>query len=189
MLFSTGWAGALEAGLRSLLKRIPAHDPRPSLEGLSAELDALLVGDGSDTGTNCIAVGHAHIDTAWLWPIAETRRKCLRTFATVDRIMEASPNFRFLCSQAQQYAWILEDSPALFARIAQRVEEGRWEPGGAMWIEPDCNAPSGESFVRQVLHGTGWWEMAFGERGGQRHLYLPDTFGFPASMLQIVRHT
>ena len=180
-------AHALEAGLRSLLKRIPAHDPRPALDPLSAELDALLVGDGSDSGTNCVAVGHAHIDTAWLWPIAETRRKCLRTFATVDRIMEAYPDFRFLCSQAQQYAWIQEDSPELFARIARRVEEGRWEPGGAMWIEPDCNAPSGESFIRQVLHGTGWWEKAFGEHGGQRHLYLPDTFGFPASMPQIVR--
>ncbi|MEC8320000.1 MAG: alpha-mannosidase, partial [Planctomycetota bacterium] len=180
-------ARALEGGLRSLVKRIPAHDPRPALEALAGELDALLVGDGSDSGTTCLAVGHAHIDTAWLWPIAETRRKCLRTFATVDRIMEASPDFRFLCSQAQQYAWIREDSPALFDRIARRVEEGRWEPGGAMWIEPDCNAPSGESFIRQVLHGTGWWKDAFGAAGEQRHLYLPDTFGFPASLPQIVR--
>ncbi|MCP4837046.1 MAG: alpha-mannosidase [Phycisphaera sp.] len=180
-------AHALESGLRSLLRRIPAHDPRPVIDMLAPELDAILVGDGSDTGTDCIAVGHAHIDTAWLWPIAETRRKCLRTFATVDRIMEASPDFRFLCSQAQQYAWVREDSPELFDRIATRVEEGRWEPGGAMWIEPDCNAPSGESFIRQVLHGTSWWDRAFGEAVEQRHLYLPDTFGFPASLPQIIR--
>ena len=180
-------AHALEAGLRSLVNRIPAHDPRPTLEMLAPELDALLVGDGSDTGTDCIAVGHAHIDTAWLWPLAETRRKCLRTFATVDRIMDAWPDFRFLCSQAQQYQWIREDSPELFDRIATRVAEGRWEAGGAMWIEPDCNAPSGESLIRQVLHGTGWWSEAFGEDAVQRHLYLPDTFGFPASLPQIIR--
>ncbi|MEE2896689.1 MAG: glycoside hydrolase family 38 C-terminal domain-containing protein [Planctomycetota bacterium] len=182
-------ARALETGLRSLLKRIPAHDPRPAIDDLEPELDALLVGDGSDSGTTCVATGHAHIDTAWLWPIAETRRKCLRTFATVDRIMEANAGFRFLCSQAQQYQWIREDSPELFERIASRVAEGRWEPGGAMWIEPDCNAPSGESLVRQVLHGTGWWEAAFGEAAMQRHLYLPDTFGFPASLPQIVRQS
>ena len=115
------------------------------MEARYYDLKILLRGNGpaSGTGTTSIAVGHAHIDTAWLWPIADTRRNCLRTFATVDRIMERSPNFRFLCSQAQQYQWVREDSPRLFERIATRVREGRWEPGGAMWIEPDCNAPSG----------------------------------------------
>lgn len=181
-------AQKLQAGLRSILGRIPAHDPRPALDIEFSALESLLRGAGGDggTGTTCIAVGHAHIDTAWLWPLAETRRKCLRTFATVDRLMERCPDFRFLCSQAQQYRWIREDSPALFERIAARVREGRWEPGGAMWIEPDCNAPSGESFIRQILHGTGWWESAFGTDAAQRHLYLPDTFGFPASLPQIV---
>ncbi|MDA1025131.1 MAG: glycosyl hydrolase-related protein [Planctomycetota bacterium] len=182
-------AHRLEAGLREILGTIPAHDPRPAMEARYDDLKILLRGNGpaSGTGTTSIAVGHAHIDTAWLWPIAETRRKCLRTFATVDRIMERSPNFRFLCSQAQQYQWVREDSPRLFERIATRVREGRWEPGGAMWIEPDCNAPSGESFIRQILHGTGWWRDAFGSDAPQRHLYLPDTFGFPASMPQIIR--
>ncbi|MDG2020594.1 MAG: glycoside hydrolase family 38 C-terminal domain-containing protein [Phycisphaerales bacterium] len=182
-------AHRLQAGLREILGTIPAHDPRPAMEARYEDLKTLLRGDGpaSGTGTNCIAVGHAHIDTAWLWPLAETRRKCLRTFATVDRIMERSPGFRFLCSQAQQYQWIREDSPRLFERIAARVREGRWEPGGAMWIEPDCNAPSGESFIRQILHGTNWWRAAFGSDAPQRHLYLPDTFGFPASMPQIIR--
>lgn len=180
-------ARSLEIGLRSVLGRIPADDPRPALDELQGELDALLLGDASDTGTTCIAVGHAHIDTAWLWPLAETRRKCLRTFATVDRIMEAWPDFRFLCSQAQQYQWIREDSPALFDRITARVKEGRWEPGGSMWIEPDCNAPSGESLIRQILHGCGWWDEAFGDAVEHRHVYLPDTFGFPASLPQIIR--
>ena len=180
-------AHQLQAGLREILGTIPAHDPRPAMEARYEDLKVLLRGGGPASGTTCVAVGHAHIDTAWLWPIAETRRKCLRTFATVDRIMERTPNFRFLCSQAQQYQWIREDSPQLFERIAARVREGRWEPGGAMWIEPDCNAPSGESFIRQILHGTGWWRDAFGADAPQRHLYLPDTFGFPASMPQIIR--
>ncbi len=180
-------AHELQAGLREILGTIPAHDPRPAMEARYEDLKALLRGNGPASGTTCVAVGQAPIDTAWLWPIAETRRKCLRTFATVDRIMERTPNFRFLCSQAQQYQWIREDSPQLFERISARVREGRWEPGGAMWIEPDCNAPSGESFIRQILHGTGWWRDAFGADAPQRHLYLPDTFGFPASMPQIIR--
>ena len=125
-------AHQLQAGLREILGTIPAHDPRPAMEARYEDLKVLLRGGGPASGTTCVAVGHAHIDTAWLWPIAETRRKCLRTFATVDRIMERTPNFRFLCSQAQQYQWIREDSPQLFERIAARVREGRWEPGGAM---------------------------------------------------------
>ncbi len=130
-------------------------------------------------------VGHAHIDTAWLWTITCTRRKCLRTFANVLRLMERHPRFHFLCSQAQQYAFVEEDSPELFAQIKARVAEGRWETGGAMWIEPDCTAPSGESFIRQALHGEAYWRSRFGARGVQTFLYLPDTFGFPGSLPQI----
>ena len=177
----------LEQGMRVLHGRIPAHDPRPALDALLPELQALVNGEGSHGQTACVAVGHAHIDTAWLWPLAETRRKCLRTFATVLRLMERFPSFRFLCSQTQQYAWILEDAPELFQQIKARVADGRWEAGGAMWIEPDCNVPSGESLIRQVLHGCGWWTEQFGADAEQRHVYLPDTFGFPASLPQIIR--
>lgn len=138
------------------------------------------------TTTRCHAVGHAHIDTAWLWRLRETRRKCLRTFATALEMMERFPQFRFLCSQAQQYSWVERDSPELFARLRARVMQGRWEPGGAMWIEPDCNVPSGEALIRQVLHGTRYWRERFGGNGEQTYLYLPDTFGFPASLPQII---
>ncbi|MSR18557.1 MAG: alpha-mannosidase [Phycisphaerales bacterium] len=139
----------------------------------------------SGPGGQCTAVGHAHIDTAWLWTLECTRRKCLRTFANVLRLMERFDSFRFLCSQAQQYAFVEADSPPLFAQIRARVAEGRWEPGGGMWIEPDCTAPSGESFIRQVLHGERYWREHFGEIVRQDFLYLPDTFGFPASLPQI----
>jgi len=135
----------------------------------------------------CFAVGHAHLDTAWMWPIAETRRKAHRTFANAVRTMERFPDFKFLCSQPQQYAWVQESAPGLFSQIEQRVNEGRWQPMGAMWIEPDGNLPSGESFVRQLLYGTRYFESVFGERGRQRLAYLPDTFGFAASLPQIFR--
>lgn len=150
-----------------------------------------LSGTGSPSRTRCLAVGHAHLDTAWMWPIAETKRKCLRTFSNSLRLMERIPEYMFLCSQAQQYEWVRESSPALFEQIARRVRDGRWEAMGAMWIEPDGNLPSGESFVRQILHGTRWWNEAFGESalglGKHRLAFLPDTFGFAASLPQIFR--
>ncbi|MBS0198623.1 MAG: alpha-mannosidase [Planctomycetes bacterium] len=149
-------------------------------------LDESLSRAAAGSTTTCHAVGHAHIDTAWLWPIRETKRKCLRSFSNQLRLMEQYPEYNFLCSQAQQYAWVEENSPELFAQISARVAEGRWEPGGAMWIEPDANCPSGESLVRQILHGTRYWTTKFGEKAAQTFLYLPDTFGFPASLPQIM---
>lgn len=176
---------------RAVFQRAAGGPPVPMLdpEGVIAAqrvLDEALARKAPGSAARCIAVGHAHIDTAWLWTIAETKRKLLRTFSTQLRLMESDPGYVFLCSQAQQYDWVRERSPALFAQIKARVEEGRWEPGGGMWIEPDANCPSGESLARQILHGTRFWESQFGERGRQSFLYLPDTFGFPASLPQIM---
>jgi alpha-mannosidase len=173
--------------LRDMHASIDAHDPVPGMEETASALDELIQGGAHEPATACVAVGHAHIDTAWLWPLRETRRKCLRSFANVLRLQERFPSFHFLCSQAQQYEYVKEDAPALYAQIKKRVAEGRWEPGGAMWIEPDCTCPSGESFVRQIIHGTGFWTKEFGARGVQRFLYLPDTFGFPPCLPQIAR--
>ena len=188
-------AHELDRGLRALMARIPVRGAAQASHAMAMhgacsslfpELAALLMGRGAQTPVVCDAVGHAHIDTAWLWPIAETKRKCTRTFANVLRLQERFPHFHFLCSQAQQYAWVEERSPELFAEISARVAEGRWEAAGAMWIEPDCTCPSGESFVRQILHGCAYWESRFGIAAPQRFLYLPDTFGFPASLPQIM---
>ncbi len=178
---------ALKDGLRRIQSSIDMRDARGSMERMRPALDRLGNGFGSATRTTCVAVGHAHIDTAWLWTLAETRRKCIRTFANVLRLMEQFPAFRFVCSQAQHYAWVEEDAPSLFKEITKRVKEGRWETAGAMWIEPDCTCPSGESFVRQILHGTRYWSERFGAAAPQRFLYLPDTFGFPACLPQIGR--
>ena len=174
-------------GLRDIHASIDASDPVPGMEDTASALDELVQGGPHAPATACVAVGHAHIDTAWLWPLRETRRKCVRSFANVLRLQERFGEFHFLCSQAQQYAYVKEDAPEVYAQIARRVKEGRWEPGGAMWIEPDCTCPSGESFVRQIVHGTGFWEKEFGADGKQRFLYLPDTFGFPPCLPQISR--
>ena len=183
-------AHELDRGLRALMARLPVRGAPGAMHAacnaLFPELAALLMGRGPAGPVACDAVGHAHIDTAWLWPVAETKRKCLRTFANVLRLQERYPHFHFLCSQAQQYAWVEEGSPELFAQIADRVREGRWEAAGAMWIEPDATCPSGESFVRQVLHGCRYWGERFGAAAPQRFLYLPDTFGFPASLPQVM---
>lgn len=130
-------------------------------------------------------IGHAHIDTAWLWPLAETRRKCARSFASTLRLMDDYPDYKFACSQAQQYAWIKETYPELYTQIKRRVQEGRFIPVGGTWVEPDCNIPSGESLVRQFLYGQRFFRQEFGITCGE--FWNPDVFGYSAAMPQIMR--
>lgn len=129
------------------------------------------------------AIGHAHIDSAWLWPVRETRRKCARTFANQLRLMERYPEHRFACSQAAQYQWIKDEHPALYQQIKERVAEGRWEPVGGMWVEADSNVPSGESLVRQLVHGKRFFREEFGVETAE--LWIPDVFGYSAALPQI----
>jgi alpha-mannosidase len=129
--------------------------------------------------------GHAHIDLAWLWPLAETRRKIRRTFSTVLDLMERYPDFTFNQSSAQAYAWIEQDDPGVFERIKQRVAEGRWEFSGGMWLESDCNVTGGEALVRQLVYGQRYFERTFGRRN---HVaWLPDVFGFSGGLPQLLR--
>ncbi len=131
------------------------------------------------------AVGHAHIDTAWLWPIAETKRKCARSFSTALHIMDAHPSFRFACSQAQQYAWVKEEYPGLYEKIRAAVARNQWLPVGGTWVEPDCNIPSGESLVRQFLLGQRFFRREFGAYC--REFWNPDVFGYSGALPQIMR--
>jgi alpha-mannosidase len=128
--------------------------------------------------------GHAHIDLAWLWPVAETRRKVRRTFATVLQLMERYPELCFSQSSAQAYAWLEADDPQLFEEVKKRVQEGRWELVGGMWVEPDGNLLSGESWARQLLYGQGYFQRKFGRRAAVA--WLPDTFGFAANLPQLL---
>lgn len=131
-----------------------------------------------------VATGHAHLDTAWLWPVREARRKALRTFANSVHLLRRHPDHHVTHSQAQHYAWVAEDAPELFAEVQALVAEGRWEPAGGMWVETDLNLPSGESLVRQLLQG----QRAFTEWFGRpcSGAFLPDDFGYPASVPQLV---
>ena len=129
------------------------------------------------------AIGHAHIDTAWLWPLAETRRKCYRTFSTAVRMMDDYPEYQFACSQAQQLTWIKESQPGLYSKIKARSRQ--FIPVGGTWIEPDCNIPSGESLVRQFLFGQRFFQKEFGAIC--REFWNPDVFGYSGALPQIMR--
>ncbi len=131
------------------------------------------------------AVGHAHIDTAWLWPLAETMRKCVRTFSTAVRYMEDYPDYIFACSQAQQYEWMKEQHPGLYEKMKTKVEEGRFIPTGGSWVEPDTNVPSGESLVRQFLFGQRYFQEEFGVTC--QEFWVPDVFGYSAALPQIMQ--
>ena len=129
--------------------------------------------------------GHAHIDLAWLWPLAETRRKANRTFHTMIRLMDRYPDFRFNASTAQLYAYLEEDDPKLIAEIKKKVATGQWEPIGGMWVEPDTNMPTTESLVRQLLYGQRYFESMFGRH--KTVCWLPDCFGFSPVLPQLLR--
>ncbi len=130
-----------------------------------------------------VAVGHAHIDTAWLWPIRETKRKCVRTFSSAVALMDDYPEYVFAASSAQHYTWIEERHPELFDKIVERVERGQWMPVGGMWVESDMNLPSGESLVRQIVFGQRYFEEKFGRRCTE--VWIPDVFGYPAGLPQV----
>lgn len=131
------------------------------------------------------AVGHAHIDTGWLWPVKETIRKCARTFSNQIGLMEKYPDFVFGASQPQHYAFVKEHYPALYEKIKKYVKEGRWELQGGMWVEADCNIISGESMIRQFIHGKNFYKDEFGF--DVKNLWLPDVFGYSSAMPQIIR--
>jgi len=146
---------------------------------------AVLANRTSDRFLEFLAVGHGHIDLAWLWPIRETRRKAARTFSTQLALMEGHENYIFGASQAQLYQWVKEDHPLLYEKMKRAYQAGRWEIQGGTWVEADINLPSGESLVRQFLYGQRFFQKEFGRI--QNILWLPDVFGFSASLPQIMK--
>jgi alpha-mannosidase len=141
--------------------------------------------NNADKSITAYSTGHTHIDVAWLWTLSQTREKAIRSFSTVLTLMELYPDYVFMSTQPQLYKFIKEDHPEVYDKIKQRVKEGRWEPEGAMWIEPDCNLISGESFIRQLLFGSRFFEKEFGVKN--KILWLPDVFGFSGAMPQILK--
>ncbi len=130
-------------------------------------------------------IGHTHIDVAWLWDLYQTRHKAVRTFATMLKLMDKYPEFKFMSSQPQLYQFVKEDQPELFERVRQAVKRGQWEAEGGMWVEADCNLSGGEALVRQLLYGNEFFMNEFGKRS--RILWLPDVFGYSAALPQILK--
>jgi alpha-mannosidase len=128
--------------------------------------------------------GHAHLDTAWLWPIEETRRKATRTFSTAADLLRRNPDFRFTQSFAEYYRYLEDDDSALLGEVRALTADGRWAPAGGLWVEPDINMPCGESLVRQALYGQLYFQRTFGAR--HTVAWLPDTFGFSPALPQIL---
>ena len=131
------------------------------------------------------AIGHAHIDTGWLWPVRETVRKTARTFATQLKIIEEYPQYIFGASQPQHYQFMKDSYPEIYERVKTAVIEGNWECQGGMWVEADCNLISGESMVRQLLHGKNFFKDEFNVEVD--NLWLPDVFGYSAALPQILK--
>ncbi len=198
------WRLCIEAEtLLRLMKSLPERSPQRAmiLHALARAADAwrfgapnpaevrpllapalkLAGGDGRGATT---AVGHAHIDIAWLWRIRESIRKCARTFSSQLALIEKYPDYVFGASQPQLYAFVKEHYPGLFKRIQAAVKAGRWEPQGAMWVEADCNLAGGEALVRQILLGKKFYRDEFGV--DVRNLWLPDVFGYSAALPQIL---
>ncbi len=156
-----------------------------SARAARAILRPMLEKRGGDPSLRISAIGHAHIDLGWLWPIRETKRKGARTFATVLANMERYPDYYFGASQPQLFQWMKDEYPTLYDEIKRRVLEGRFEPQGAMWVEADTNVSGGEALVRQVLYGKRFFRQEFGVE--IRYLWLPDVFGYSAALPQILR--
>ncbi|GAA4214484.1 alpha-mannosidase [Actinocatenispora rupis] len=171
--------------LERMLDTLDLHDVAGTAAAGRAELVDVLSRPAHASAHRISAAGHAHIDSAWLWPLRETVRKSSRTFANVTALAEEYPELVFACSQAQQYAWVKDAQPAVFERIKRAVANGNWAPVGSMWVESDANLPGGEALVRQITHGKRFFadELGVDTRG----IWLPDSFGYNASFPQIAR--
>ncbi|MGS0683908.1 alpha-mannosidase [Nakamurella sp. GG22] len=175
----------LVAGLNRAIDVVDPSDVAGTASTARAVLRPLLTKPAYASAHRIVATGHAHIDSAWLWPVRETVRKCARTFANVLDLMDQDPDVVFSCSSAQQYAWVKEHYPHLWDRIKEKVAEGRFVPVGGMWVESDTNMPGSEAMARQFVLGT----MFFREELGvdPREVWLPDSFGYSAALPQIAR--
>lgn len=177
------WRAELVRGIGRALDALDPSDPLPGAPAARALLAPLLARPAVAGAHRVSATGHAHIDSAWLWPLEETRRKCARTLANVLALGEEYPELVFSFSQAQQLAWVREDEPELYAAVAAAVGDGRIVPVGGMWVESDTNVPGGESLARQLLYGQRFYAAEFGRTCTE--VWLPDCFGYSPALPQL----
>ncbi|WP_405016072.1 glycosyl hydrolase-related protein [Kitasatospora sp. NBC_00070] len=167
------------------LDAIDLQDVNGTAAAAREQLAGVLATPAEPSAHRISAVGHAHIDSAWLWPLRETVRKVARTTANMTALLEDEPDFVYTMSQAQQYAWIKEHRPEVYARVKKAVADGRFVPAGGMWVESDTNMPGSEAMARQFVHGKRFFLDEFGIENEEA--WLPDTFGFAGGLPQIIK--
>ena len=172
-------------GLEDVADLVDAGEIGTQAAAARRVLAPLIASGANSSAQRMTAVGHAHIDSAWLWPVRETRRKVLRTFSNTVALAEQYPDFHFAASSAQHYHWLKEASSEVFGRVRAAISAGQWHPVGGMWVESDTNLPSGESLVRQFTSGLRWMRDELGVRPDC--LWLPDSFGYTGALPQIAR--
>ncbi|MFJ9038111.1 alpha-mannosidase [Streptomyces sp. NPDC102406] len=171
--------------LERMLDVLDLHDVAGTAVAARAELADVLLRPAHASAHRISAAGHAHIDSAWLWPLRETVRKASRTFANVTALARDYPELVFACSQAQQYAWVKEHQPHIWDRIKKAVADGNWAPVGSMWVESDANMPGGEALARQLVHGKRFFLDELGVE--TEEVWLPDSFGYTAAFPQLAK--
>ncbi len=180
---------ALNGGINQLDLRNP-HSPEfdESVKRAITYLDEHLYSNPDLIGydeVTATCIGHTHIDVAWWWTVSQTKEKTARSFSTVLKLMEEYPEYTFMSSQPQLYVFLKERYPEVYAKVKERVKEGRWIPEGGMWLEADTNLTSGESLVRQFLYGKRFFKEEFGV--DNKILWLPDVFGYTGALPQIMK--
>jgi len=179
---------ALDEAIKILDVRMPIGDAfYESIPEAHETLTRGIEKAGPPMDVRITAIGHAHLDVAWLWTLAQTRQKAARTFYNVLRLMEQFPEYHFTQSQPQLYDFIRQDFPELFEAIKERIAEGRWEPIGGMWVEADCNLSGPESLVRQFMLGREFFRRRFGATAESPVLWLPDVFGYAWNLPQLIK--
>lgn len=167
------------------LRQIYSYQFYYSLESANSYLEREFYSSVDYNSPVVTAIGHTHIDVAWLWTISQTKEKTARSFSTVLNLMKQYPEYKFMSSQPQLYEYIKENEPELYEEIKKKVREKVWEIDGAMWLEADCNIPSGESLIRQIMLGHKFFMDEFGIES--KSLWLPDVFGYSAALPQILK--
>ncbi|MGQ4388457.1 alpha-mannosidase [Streptomyces sp. SAS_270] len=167
------------------LDAVDLQDVGGTAAGARTHLAGVLAEPAVPSAHRISAVGHAHIDSAWLWPLRETVRKVARTTSNMTALLDDEPDFVFAMSQAQQWAWVKEHRPEVWARVKKAVADGRFVPAGGMWVESDTNMPGSEAMARQFVHGKRFFLDEFGIENEEA--WLPDTFGFAAGLPQIIK--
>lgn len=177
--------------LQSLAAKVDLHSltegPLGGFESSLAEIRKQLkpIGDYAKRFTLYFN-SNAHIDAAWLWRSAETIEVCKNTFGSVLNMYNARPDFTYTQSAAAYYDWMERLSPDVFKGIQQRVKDRRWEVVGGMWVEPDCNLPSGESWARHLLYAMRYFKQKLGVE--VKIGWNPDSFGYNWNMPEFYRN-